>query len=165
MEAFSHFVEIEVAGILLLLALWPLVRLAGVGYVPPPLSLLHPKAQAALFVVIAFVIGVAGNQLLDEASDNDLLGGDKEAKCCYKKHMQPQAFAFSTVPLTLKNAEFRLGDAGDYTREFIERHRAFIRALRAAAFASTAFAIFGLTAAAARARCRKRSDWIAIAIA
>jgi len=92
------------------------------------------SATAVLILVIAFTIGVAGNRLIDDFIDEVI---HKEGKESFKEPYQNWALQNNSKEKTLKNAEFALANAKDaeYTRNYFERHKLFMRILRGAAAA------------------------------
>jgi hypothetical protein len=164
MISIENYLEIQIVGILLLLALTPLLNI----FVPskvvndarfcPMLADLggSNSVKFILVLVIAFVIGAAGNRLIDDFID-DMLGIEGKEKYAqdYKAWAEKNYNTSSTAnnnqltannnppPKTLKVAEFELGNKKDaeMNRNYFERHKFLMRILRGTAFSALLFMI------------------------
>ena len=148
MISIDNYLELQVVGILLLVALTPLLNI-----LMPSLrnenkfcSIFEDlkgseSAKFILVLVVAFVIGVEGNRLIDDFIDDVLdLEGKEEYATLYKSWADKK----SDQPIkSLKVAEYKLGNDKDaeMTRNYFERHKFLMRILRGTAFSALLFLV------------------------
>ena len=134
----EEFVEVPVIGLMLLLGMLPLllgshrllkkgVRVRIASPIGGELSLPH---LAALAVVVAFIVGLVGNQVIDAVVEDDIVPDVDRYEHMYKTWRR--SVAEPKLAPTLKTAEFQLADNSEYARTYLRRHRAIIRVIRAA---------------------------------
>ncbi len=94
MFSIDNFIEIQVVGFLLLLAISPLVNLltpalrVQEGFCPFFENIPDKSAKAILLLVLAFSVGIAGNRLVDELFDGFEIEGREEFETkCSKKEL------------------------------------------------------------------------------
>ena len=141
----NQFIEVPVIGLLLLFGIAPLLILAvqkwreETGFCPPlaRIAALSEKgAGVALLVVLAFVVGMIGNQVLDAVIDDEWTIGFDDYESLYAKwREEKKPHHLDEVP-TLKIAEHHVAKDNEYTRAYLARHKSFVRVMRAAAGAA-----------------------------
>ncbi len=161
MFAIENFIEIQVVGFLLLIALSPLLNLVSPairvkeGFCPIIEDISDKSAKTIFLIVLAFCVGVAGNRLIDDLIDEVKLQGDetysKRFETWAKESPKPETPARPEVniktgeftnpaepkrPPSLKLAEYTVAKDNEYARSYFERHKSLMRVLRGAAFAS-----------------------------
>jgi hypothetical protein len=102
MFSIDNFIEIQVVGFLLLLAISPLLNLSTVafrtkpGFCPLFDTIPDKSAKAILLLVFAFSIGIAGNRLVDELFDTLGIEGREEFEyqCPKEKPDCPRFFQY-----------------------------------------------------------------------
>jgi hypothetical protein len=130
------FAEILVVGALLALAVSPIIlRLVSTKSTSQSFwinaSLKDTPLALAVVIILTYTIGIAGNRLIDDCFD--LLSIDPGWST--KTDFANWAKATSSDVKSLKDAEFRLLKE-EGPRLFLDRHKSFVRVLRAACFAS-----------------------------
>jgi len=150
----QQFIETPVIGLLLMFGVSPLVIALTAwrnqaGFCPPLKTIagLSDKGSSvALLVVVAFVVGVVGNQVLDSIVDDELTIGfpnyEKlytDWRCQFPESMLRDVDSCKTCT-TLKLAEHFVADGDhEYARAYLLRHRSAVRVMRGAAAAAVLF--------------------------
>ena len=141
----TQFIEIPVIGLLLLFGISPLLILAVQewrskdGFCPPLARIAELPDQGAgvaLLVVLAFVVGMVGNQLLDFAVDDEWTIGFHDYEELYADWREEKKPPHLDEIPTLKVAEHHVAQDNEYTRAYLARHKSFVRVMRAAAGAA-----------------------------
>ena len=127
MSVIERFLEIPIVGALLLLPLipWLYIQHTGTPEVLATILQWSRSRRAALGLAVVFVLGVAGNQLVDVVTGISII----DPKTKHENQYRPAQGA----PNTLEGAEHVIGTRSDYSRTYFERHRMFMRIDRAAA--------------------------------
>jgi hypothetical protein len=134
------FTEIFVVGSLLMLAVSPLLwsllptgsRQAGIT--TSIRSVTNAPVMGAIIVVLVYSIGIAGNRLIDDLFDKWKI----DPGSAIKTDFASQAAQAGWNVKSLKEAEFSLLQ-NEGPREWLDRHKSFVRVLRGGCFASALF--------------------------
>ncbi len=102
MFSIDNFIEIQVVGFLLLLAISPILNLSMPSYRTTPHfyplfeNISEKSAKAVLLMVFAFSVGIAGNRLIDELFDTLAIEGREEFEyqCPKQKPDCPRLFKY-----------------------------------------------------------------------
>lgn len=146
MFAIENFIEIQVVGFLLLIAISPLLNIIAPslrgkdGFCPILEDVSDKSAKAVLIIVMAFCVGIAGNRLIDDVIGSDFIG--QEGDETYKEGFKNWASGYPYKLQSLKLAEFHVGGENEYARGYYERHKSFMRVLRGSAAASLLLLLF-----------------------
>lgn len=161
MFSIDNFIEIQVVGFLLLLAISPIINLLSKdlrtqeGFCPFFENIPDKSAKAILLLVLAFSVGIAGNRLVDELFDNLNIEGKESFQCernclipifcsekvknCPVENKTDFGKYYDNNPGTLRDlklAEYFVSDNSKTAQDYFLRHKSFMRVLRGAAFAS-----------------------------
>jgi hypothetical protein len=152
MSELAHYFEIVTIGLLFFLALSPLLT-AGwehlremPGFCPPLSKAIRlPEKGGALggLLIAAMVAGFIVNQGIDWITDDDRRAGPRtryeSLYECWRLEQPTPALGALAPPATLKILEFEIAKDNEYTRDYLIRHKAAIRMMRAAAFSAAIF--------------------------
>lgn len=140
MFSIESLIEIQIVGILLLIAISPLLNLLSPslreqkGFCPFIENIPDKSAKAIIILIMAFIIGVAGNRLIDDfIADVLYLEGREQHK---KDESDFKKWAVQNKKLEIKLAEYYVSDNSQTAKNYFERHKILMRILRGAAFAS-----------------------------
>ncbi len=128
----ERFIEMPVIGAMLLLSLFPILAIKHrfSGAYRRFLRMLRTPARVGVLVGIAFVVGVVGNQLVDESFNavswaiEKVTGENKDKDKDKKKDKDACALPKDVV-------EYVVAGDNEYARNYFERHRLFMRIDRA----------------------------------